>query len=155
VTDLRALVRYLRASGAPAVGVMGMSLGGYSSALLATVERLDFVVPFIPLASIADFARDGGRLLGTPAQQAEQHRLLERVHAVVSPLARPPRVPPAGRLVIAGEVDRITPPRHAERIAEHFEAPLETFGGAHLLQVGRETAFRRVARMLGGLGLLS
>ena len=47
---------------------------GYSVALLATVEpRLRFVTPFIPLASIADTAREGG----DPEQIAEGERLLQ------------------------------------------------------------------------------
>jgi hypothetical protein len=78
IADLRALIGFLRARGAPSVGVMGMSLGGYTTALLATVaDELAFAVPIIPLASIADFARDQGRL-GTGAEIAEQHRALER-----------------------------------------------------------------------------
>jgi alpha-beta hydrolase superfamily lysophospholipase len=56
--DLQNLVGWLLASGHPRVGVIGMSLGGYTAALLATVEpRLDFVVPVIPLSSLGDFAR--------------------------------------------------------------------------------------------------
>tara|TARA_B100001750_G_scaffold162256_1_gene131016 strand:+ start:5644 stop:6681 length:1038 start_codon:yes stop_codon:yes gene_type:complete len=154
MTDLRVLARHLRRRGAPAVGVMGMSLGGYTSALMATVEPLDFVVPFIPLASIADFAKEGGRFTGSEAERAVQHELFERVHAVVSPLARPVQVDPGARLVVGARRDRITPLGHAERIAEHFDAPLSVFDGAHLLQVGRERGFREVARMLGRLGLL-
>lgn len=153
--DLRALVTWLEVRGAPSVGVMGMSLGGYTTALLATVDaRLSFAVPFIPLASIADFAQEGGRLVGTPAEQRRQHDLLEAAYAVVSPLSRPVRVPSAGRLVVAGRADRITPLSHAERIAAHFEAPLEVFPGGHLLQLGRRRSFRAVGRMLGELGLL-
>lgn len=155
VADLRALTRWLRARGAPAVGVMGMSLGGYTAALLATLEELDFVVPFIPLASIADFAREGGRLVGTRSQRARQHALLEAVHAPISPLSRAPRVPPAGRLVLAARGDRVTPVSHARRIAEHFDAPLELFSGGHLLQLGRRSAFRAAARLLGELGWLT
>lgn len=154
MTDLRALVRHLRERGAPAVGVMGMSLGGYNTALLATVEPLDFVVPFVPLASIADFARDGGRFNGTYSQRQAQHRLLERVYSVVSPLARPPLVAPEARIVVGARRDRITPLSHAERLAGHFDAPLSVFEGAHLLQVGRGSSFREVGRMLGRLGLL-
>lgn len=154
MTDLRGLVRHLRERGAPAVGVMGMSLGGYNTALLATLEPLDFVVPFIPLASIADFALEGGRFSGTYSQQQSQYRLLERVYSVVSPLARPPKVPEEARLIVGARRDRITPLSHAERLADHFDAPLSVFEGAHLLQVGRESSFREVARMLGRLGLL-
>lgn len=153
--DLRGLARFLRERGSPAVGAIGMSLGGYSAALLATVDpELAFVVPVIPLASIADFARDGGRLVGTASQQREQHELLETLHRVVSPLSRAPRVPPDARLVVAAERDRIAPLAHAERIAEHFGAPLEVFAGGHLLQIGRSHGFRAIGRLLGRLGLL-
>jgi len=155
VRDLRVLVRWLRAEGAPAVGAMGQSLGGYASALLATAEPLEFVVPFIPLASIADFARESGRLVGTATQQRMQHTLLEEVYAIVSPLARPPRVPEDARLVVAADADAITPIDHAKKIATHFGAPLETFAGGHLLQIDRGEGFRAVGRMLGRLGLLA
>jgi pimeloyl-ACP methyl ester carboxylesterase len=155
VGDLRGLLDWFEARGASSVGVMGMSLGGYTTALAATVEpRLAFAVPFIPLASIADFALEGGRLVGSEAQRQRQHELLEAVYSVVSPLARPVQVAPEGRLVVAGRADRITPMSHAERIARHFEAPLEVFYGGHLLQLGRGRGFRAVGRMLGQLGLL-
>jgi pimeloyl-ACP methyl ester carboxylesterase len=155
VGDLRGLMDWFEARGAPAAGVMGMSLGGYTTALAATVEpRLSFAVPFIPLASIADFAMDGGRLVGTLPERQRQHALLESVYAVVSPLARPPLVQPEGRLVVAGRADRITPVSHAERLARHLEAPLEVFHGGHLLQLGRGRGFRAVGRMLGRLGML-
>ena len=154
VHDLRALADLLRDRGASAVGVMGMSLGGYTTSLLATVmPDLAFAVPIIPLASIADFARDGGRLVGTPAEQRLQHEALEAAHRVVSPLARAPRVPSDRVLVLAAEGDRITPVSHARRIADHFGAPLELFVGGHVLQLGRASAFRSIGRMLGRLGL--
>jgi len=153
--DLRALRAWLVARGAPAVGAMGMSLGGYTAALLATVDRdLAFAVPFIPLASIADFARDGGRLVGTEDQRRIQHELLEDSVRVVSPLARAPLVPRDRILVVGGEADRITPLSHARRLAEHFGSELVVFRGGHLLQLGRSDAFRAVGRMLGRAGLI-
>lgn len=154
IVDLRTLVAFLRARGAPVVGAMGMSLGGYTSALLATIEPIDFVVPMIPLASIADFARDGDRLVGTATQRREQHEALERAHCVVSPLWRPSRVDPERALVIAGSGDRITPPSHAEKLAQHLGARLHVFDGGHLLQVGRDEGFRELARMLARAGWL-
>jgi pimeloyl-ACP methyl ester carboxylesterase len=146
--DVVALARRLRARGAPAVGVIGVSLGGYTSALVATVTgEIDFVMPMIPLASIADFAREQGRL-GDPEQAAEQHAALERDNLVVSPLARHSRVPAARALVAAAEHDRITPRSHAARIALHFGCEMVTFPGGHLLQIGRAEAFRAFADML-------
>ncbi len=155
VIDIGALASFLRAHGAPAVGAMGMSLGGYTTALAATALPLDFAVPFIPLASIADFAREGGRLIGTVSQRHEQHALLEQAYSWVSPLHRAPLVPPEGRLVVAGGRDRITPVTHAKRISEHFDAPLVVYPGGHLFQVGRSKGFRAVGRMLGQLGLFT
>jgi pimeloyl-ACP methyl ester carboxylesterase len=150
VHDLRRLVGWLEAKGHGPAGVMGMSLGGYTSALLATVDpRIRFVVPIIPLASIALFARDRGRFNGSAEQQAAQHELIEAIYRPVSPLARPPLAPRAGRLVVAGEADRIVPLTHARMIATHFDAPLETFRGGHLIQLGRDRAlFRRVGEVI-------
>ena len=153
VGDFRALHAYLRAREVPAVGAMGMSLGGYSAALLSTlVDDLAFTIPMIPLASIADFARDGDRFVGTASQQRRQHELLEETLSVVSPLSRPCLVPRTGRLVLAARGDRVTPMTHAQRLAHHLDAPLEVFTGGHLLQLGRGRAFHAVGRLLAGLG---
>jgi dienelactone hydrolase len=156
VTDVRTLAALLRERGASAVGVMGMSLGGYTTALAATIEpELAFAVPVIPLASLADFARDGGRFVGTDEEQRAQYAGLDAALRVVSPFARPSRLARDRVLVLAGEGDQITPIAHAERLAAHFDAPLEAFHGGHLLQFGRGRAFRAVGRMLGRLGLLA
>ncbi len=154
VADVVSLARWLRARGAPHVGVMGMSLGGYTTSLLATVSRdIDFVMPMIPLASIADFAREQGRL-GIGAQADVQHAALERANWVVSPLARPLAVPPARALIVAAEHDRITPTAHARRLATHFGCTLITIPGGHLVQLGRSEAFRALSAMLAREGII-
>jgi pimeloyl-ACP methyl ester carboxylesterase len=155
IFELRSFVAYLEAHGAPVVGAMGMSLGGYTVSLLATLEpRLGFVTPFIPLASFADVAHEADRFVGTPDQKAEQHRLLDRVHRVVSPFARPSLVPRGAALVIAGHGDRITPRSHGERLAAHLGASLHLMPGGHLLQVGRSEGFRAMAKMLRARGVI-
>jgi len=154
IADLRALMGWLRARGAPHVGVMGMSLGGYTSALLATVEELAFSVPLIPLSSVADFARDQGRLGSGPLADA-QHRALEEANRVVSPFARPSRVPGDHMLVVGAEADRITPIAQAERLARHFGAPLVRLHGGHLVQLWRRDAFRAVRQLWQRLGLIA
>lgn len=153
--DVLALASWLRARGAPHVGVMGVSLGGYTSSLLATIaSEIDFVMPMIPLASIADFAREQGRL-GEGAAAEEQHAALERANWVVSPLARPLRVPRARALVVAAENDRITPTSHARRIAAHFGCSMVVLGGGHLFQIGRSEAWRELAAMLSREGIIA
>ena len=148
IGDIRTLAAWLRGRGAPHVGVMGMSLGGYIAALLATLtDTVDFVVPMIPLASLADFAREQGRLEPGPGGD-DEHAAIERAHWVTSPLARPLQVPPQRALVIAAEHDRITPIAHARRLAAHFGAETITLRGGHLLQIGRHAAFRGLVTML-------
>lgn len=152
--DLTDLVAWLRGRGHPAVGVLGMSLGGYTTSLFATVEsELAFAVPIIPLASLADFARDQGRLGQAPHETELQHRALEEAHRVVSPLHRTPRIPGERMLVVGARADRITPVVHARRLAHHFGAPLESWHGGHLLQFGRSEKFRRIGRLLDDLAL--
>jgi dienelactone hydrolase len=155
VTDIRTLVRWLRDRGAPHVGVIGMSLGGYTSALVGTVtDEIDFVMPMIPLASIADFAREQGNL-GVGDEVGEQHAGLERANRVVSPLARPPRLPKKRALVVAAKYDQVTPVAHAERIAAHFDCEMVTIGGGHLIQLGRSEGFRALGGLLEREGIIA
>jgi pimeloyl-ACP methyl ester carboxylesterase len=155
VADLRVLAELLAARGASAVGMMGMSLGGYATSLMATLEpTLAFAVPIIPLSSVADFARDQGRL-GTGPRAVAQHRALEEANHVVSPLARPSLLPSDRVLVIGAEADQVTPIRHAERLAHHFDAPLLRLPGGHVLQAWRRPAFRAVKAMLRHHGIVS
>ena len=149
ISDLRNFVYWLREQGHPEIGVMGMSLGGYTAALLATVEAgLSFCVPVIPLASLADFAREQGELSRAPEVEAREHALLERIYRLVSPLERRPLIAPARTLVVAAKADRITPVAHARKLAAHFGSQLVSWHGGHLLQLGRNAAFRRVETLL-------
>lgn len=153
--DLRDLVAWLYRRGNTAVGAMGMSLGGYSAALLATVEpRLSFTVPMIPMASLADLAREGQRLVGTPEEQLEQHAIYERAMRASSPFGRAPLVPAERVCIIAGAGDRVTPITHAQRLARHFGAEVDTFVGGHILQFGRAEGFRAAKRLWERLELL-
>lgn len=155
VADLRVLIALFEARGATSVGLMGMSLGGYTTALMATVQAgLAFAVPIIPLSSLADFARDQGRL-GTGERARAQHAALEAANQVVSPFARPSRVAPERLLVVGAEGDRVTPIAHAERVAAHLGVPLLRVGGGHLVQTWRAQAFRAVKAMLRDSGVLA
>ncbi|MEZ4265568.1 MAG: alpha/beta hydrolase [Myxococcota bacterium] len=158
VSDLRALVRHCLSRGAPAVGMSGMSLGGFTTSMMVTAEpRLSFAVPFIPFASVAELLWDHGD--GSPARQAAQAQgvdlaAMERGMAAASPLYREPLITPDRILVVAGSLDHVTPPRYAEKLAQHFgDARLVHFEGAHLLQLGRSQAFRTILRFLRGLDL--
>ena len=151
VFDLQNLIDWLLQQGHPRVGAIGMSLGGYTASLLATVEpRLDFLVPVIPLSSLGDFAREQGSLSPVPEEAAAQHALLESIYRRVNPVARPALVAAERCLVVAAKADRVTPAAHARRLSVHLRAPLHSFYGGHLLQLGRAEAFERVIELMQG-----
>lgn len=153
--EVRSLVSWLLANGHPRVGIMGMSLGGYTTSLAATVEpRLDCAIPVIPLSSIADFARDQGRLGTSEREEELEHRALDAVHHIVSPLHREPMVAPERMLIVGAQADRITPIRHAQRLGEHFGAPVRSWHGGHLLQFGRRDQFRGIGSFLRDIGMM-
>ena len=87
VRDHTALFDYLLADRVSSLGVMGMSLGGYGSALLATLDdRLKFAVLVIPLAAIEDFALTHGRFTGNADEQEAQRRAMHAAHWTVARL---------------------------------------------------------------------
>ncbi|MBK8480184.1 MAG: hypothetical protein IPL40_03245 [Proteobacteria bacterium] len=141
VWEVRALLAHHRAERAAEGGVIGISLGGYAAAVLASVApELRFVVPILPIADLTALlwalappvragADDGARL------DFDTHCRLMAAHA---PLAHRLLVPREQVLLIAGQVDRVVPPAHAEALWEHWGQPaLHWFPGGHLLHFGR------------------
>ena len=156
MADFQDFVCFVSARGHEKIGVMGMSLGGFSTALAATLESaLSFAVPIIPLASIADAARLNGHLGDDPEETSAQHRALEAVHRMTSPLHRELAIPSQSVLIIGGEADRITPIENARKLSQHFHCRLETMHGGHLVQFGRNDRFRSIGRFLNELGVVS
>lgn len=155
VYDLRALIRWLRGHGAPTITLFGMSLGAYTSALVATVcDDVDHAVLMIPLASLADVYIEHRETRDDRPPSWLRPRI-DQAFRVVSPLARPSRLQGTDVLVLAAGGDGITRRSHAERLAAHFGAPMEVFPGGHLLQAGRSVALASVARLLARHGLLA
>jgi predicted alpha/beta-hydrolase family hydrolase len=154
VFDLRSFMKW---RGGP-ICVTGMSLGGYTTSLLATVEELAFAAPMIPVASFPDLLWMHGEGRAERARAEREGITLEMLReamAVHTPLLRAPRVPAERMMVVSAEGDRIAPPEHAARLARHFGAEEHRFAGGHLLQLGRADAFRQMARRLGALGLIN
>ncbi|MDX2087920.1 MAG: hypothetical protein SFX73_08725 [Kofleriaceae bacterium] len=161
IHDLRALALFLRSRGASAVGAIGMSLGGYTTSLWASVAGpqdpggIDFAVAMIPAVSMARLIwrhgeHDASRIRAAKAGVTED--LLVDAFAVHTPTTRPVRLPRERLAVVAGRGDRITPPDQAEMLAAHWGVQVSWFDGGHLAQVGRGDALRAVRRQLGGLG---
>jgi len=175
IFDLRALAGWLRARGSSAVGVMGMSLGGYTASLWASVgdvarsdesdraalpqavrSTIDFCVAMIPAVSMASLMWRHGedhpmRRRAVTAGVTED--LLVDAFAVHTPTTRPATLPRERLFVIAGKGDRITPPEQAEALAAHWGVDVLWFDGGHLAQLGRNDAIRTVRQRLGALAL--
>ena len=152
VWDLRRLVGWLRSQGAPSIGVVGLSLGGYVAALFASVDdRLACAVPMIPIVSLEDFA---WRQL-PPRRRAEARaagqtpQLLARAWARHAPLRMRPHVSHEARLVVGGVADRIVPPGEVLSLWEHWGRPaVHWFPGSHTAWFGRAAVRERVAAHL-------
>lgn len=148
VWDLRRLAGFLRAEGAPAVGVFGVSFGGYVASVFASVEeRLACVVSMNTPTSLESlFWRQ------LPPNQAAAARaagltphVLSRAWARHDPLRMRPRVTHAGRLVIGGLGDRVVAPEQVRALWEHWGRPaLHWYPGTHTVWLGLEPLRNRL-----------
>ena len=158
VHELRALLRWLRARGAAPAGLLGHSLGGYTSALTAGLEDgLAFVAAISPPARLSEMMWRHGEGLPLRVQaEAAGFTLADfrRLHRVHCPLERPARVARERRFLVAGRGDLLMPTDQARALWEHWERPgLYWYPGSHVAQLGRGGAFRALVAWLGGLGL--
>jgi pimeloyl-ACP methyl ester carboxylesterase len=161
VLDFRALLNYLEDErGAPSVGVTGISLGGYTTALLASLEpRLAFAIPNVPIVSLPDVMLEWnpvGLLLKT-AMLAARVPLQEVRHrmAVHSPLSFRPVIPKERLMIVGGVGDRLAPPKHARLLWEHWDRPtIHWFPGNHLIHLDQGAYLRYIARFLARIEFL-
>jgi hypothetical protein len=134
--DIRRVTGWLRGLGAGTLGVYGLSLGGYTTALLASLDHgLACAIAGIPATDIPDlyFRHASPRL----RERASEHHLLgeksEAVHSVVSPLTLTPAVPQERRFIFAGLGDRMAPPSQAHKLWLHWDRPrIRWYGGGHI-----------------------
>ncbi|MAE93775.1 MAG: hypothetical protein CL910_03865 [Deltaproteobacteria bacterium] len=152
IWELRRLIGWLRQQGAPAVGVTGMSLGGYTTALLASLEQgLACAIPTIPAVSLSELlAQDlSEEALRAREREGLDAALWEKAWAPHAPLGHRPRVAPEARLIVGARADRICPPAQTHALWKHWDEPsLHWTPGSHLAPIGRgETRDRVVAHL--------
>lgn len=140
VWDVRRLIAWLRCRGATQVGVYGVSLGGWTAALLAGLERdLACVITGIPATCGVRIARSNlpGFVLTLAERLGIDWNALERLCAVTSPLAMQPAVPHGRRFLFAGTVDRLVPAAGVHALWEHWGRPrLAWYQGGHVSFLG-------------------
>jgi len=125
--DIRRLIGWLRRErGATQIGTVGLSLGGYTTSLLAGLEPgLSCAIPGIGVSCFAAIIR---RHLPSRQWAALEHAgideaMLRRVFRPISPLAVEPMVPYDGRFLFGAVADRLVPPQHILALHEHWEQP--------------------------------
>ena len=125
VFDLRILMNYLEQNGVTQMGVMGFSLGGYISALVANVDgRLSFVIPFAPVVFPIDMVV-GWPPLSTFIQNIMKKQdwniqVLRKATALHHAINWKPLIEPYRLMVVGGAGDRFTAPRFVKLLHEHW-----------------------------------
>ena len=159
VQEIRTAIGLVQAHNPAPVGMMGSSLGGYTTALLASVDpRLSFAIPVLPPSSLADLFWEHGA--GDKARlDAEQIGMTQErfrsAWALHSPLSYQPKVPFEGRLIVSATGDGLVGEHNVEPLWHHWGRPERIrFAGGHILQVYRGQYHRAIGKMLGRSGIL-
>jgi hypothetical protein len=157
--DVRRLVRWLRESRrATQVGIYGISLGAYVSALVACLEDdLACVIAGIPAVDFPGLARDNEPWIMRryDAEFDLDWQLVRAVSQPVSPLAMAPRLPRERRFIFAGIADRVVRPDQPRALWRHWERPeIHWFSGGHVLGIRNPSVGRFLEHALASAGLL-
>lgn len=136
VWDLRRLIGWLREQGAGRIGLYGLSLGGYITALLASLdEGIDCAIAGVPATELGELTcyHASSRALSLAKRHGiTPDRLTAALHPV-SPLALAPRLARERRYLFGAMADRFVPPRQVEALWRHWDEPeIAWYPGAHL-----------------------
>ncbi|OBG55082.1 peptidase [Mycolicibacterium fortuitum] len=154
VYDFRSVIDYLESTGVDRIALTGISLGGFTSALLASVDdRIQAVVPNVPVVTpdrTVDEWFPANKLVALQRRVARTDpALIEAAARYTSPLNYRPLVPKERRLIITGLGDRLAPPQQAEMLWKHWDrCAFHWFPGNHLLHVSQPDYLRRMTRFL-------
>jgi hypothetical protein len=158
VWDIRRLIRWLRQSGAPRIGLYGVSLGGYTVGLIAGLEEpLDCVIAGVPASDWVSLvsAHAPGAVLRASERLGFPWPDVKRILRVVSPLAFEPRLDRERRFLFAGTADRLAPPEQAQALWEHWDRPrMAWYNGSHVSFLFEPEVKRLLSEALETTGLI-
>lgn len=134
VWDIRRLLSWIRRQEPESqIGLNGLSLGGYITALVASLETgLTCAILGVPVADLVGLLnRHSG--LGPADPRRQTMELAEPLGRMTSPLSLAPLVPAPGRFIYAGVADQVVHPREQViRLWEHWGKPeIVWYRGGH------------------------
>ncbi|HYF47187.1 MAG TPA: alpha/beta hydrolase, partial [Acidimicrobiales bacterium] len=135
VWDVRQLLAHLRSRSDQPVGLLGLSLGGLVSAMVASLDRPDAALLLVPAVDMPTLMAEGAALSDDVTDdERDLMKRSEPLFAPVSPLRLTPTVPREARFIVAGTLDRFARPRtQAMALWEHWERPeLRWYHGGHV-----------------------
>jgi hypothetical protein len=155
VHDVDVVRRWLVAETGAAVGLLGLSLGGYLSALLAGLrDDWAFAVPIVPPVCLSALPTRLRALVRRSPEPPVPVTTLRRAYGIHSPLAHPLRIPRGRVFIVAGRGDWIVPPEHPLALWRHWGRPaIRWYSGGHLAPFGRARMAAAVAAHLCRLGV--
>lgn len=134
--DLRRLLGWMRAQGAPRIGVYGLSLGGYTASMLAGLDDgLDRVIAGIPATDIARLVwRHAPSLhMAYAEEQGLRRDQVETALRVISPLVLDPLLPKERLSVFGGLDDQLVPSDQVHDLVQHWDEPRTVwYPGSHI-----------------------
>ena len=162
VFDLRIIVDWLmEVRGVEKIGVTGVSLGGFTSSMLACAEpRLTFAIPNVPVVSLADLVLEWQPVGAMIRAALHRHGLdlaaARYMVAASCPLSYPPAIPTERLMIVGGVGDRLAPPKHSRLLWDHWgRCRIHWFPGSHILHMDRGEYMRQVARFLRRVDVLT
>jgi pimeloyl-ACP methyl ester carboxylesterase len=160
IFDLRIFIDYLRRRGVQKIGVTGISLGGYTTALAASViDGLDFAIPNVPVVSMVDLmfqwfpagvvVKTGLRMVDISVRDARH------TTAVHCPLTWQPKLPREKLMIIGGAGDRLAPPKHSRLLWDHWDrCRIHWFPGNHVIHLDQGKYLKEMASFLRQTGFV-
>lgn len=155
--DVRRVLSWLRTRSDVPPALYGISLGGYITALVASLEaELSCVIAGIPAVDFPNLARDNEPWI---MQRYDEElrvdwNVVRAISHVVSPLALEPQVPRERLFIYAGIADRVVQPDQPRALWRHWGCPeIHWFSGGHVLGIMDRSALRFIERCLCNAGL--
>lgn len=153
VTEVRQLMKFLRASGCPEFGMIGTSYGGWVGALVSFLEKeFRFVTLLQPIADIehAMWESPAAFMIRKTLLAARIHPGVSRRHAhLTSPMDGRPACEGNRVLIIGGTYDTIAPPSVLKRLAQVWpESRFTLVEQGHFGYVAMREAMCRIENVL-------